>query len=138
MGRSIFDEDAGVGIVAATALNSLAPGKETEPDDVFRPISRLSVDWRCSHRSLYTATSSSAPCAAANGRIVNQLEGFVGETVLITGGAGFIGRHVAKALLARGDRVRVLDSLIAQVHPSRSRPEELDPDVELLVGDVRD
>ena len=60
------------------------------------------------------------------------------ETVLITGGAGFIGRHVAAALLARGDRVRVLDSLIEQVHPTRARPAELDADVELIVGDVRD
>ncbi len=58
--------------------------------------------------------------------------------ILITGGAGFIGRHVASALLARGDRVRVLDSLIEQVHPARSRPAELDPDVELQIGDIRD
>ncbi|KAA1054243.1 NAD-dependent epimerase/dehydratase family protein [Azospirillum argentinense] len=62
----------------------------------------------------------------------------MGESVLVTGGAGFIGRHVAGALLARGDRVRVLDSLIAQVHPTRTRPDELDPDVELLIGDIRD
>ena len=38
------------------------------------------------------------------------------ETVLITGGAGFIGRFVADELLARGNQVRVLDSLIEQVH----------------------
>jgi dTDP-L-rhamnose 4-epimerase len=60
------------------------------------------------------------------------------ETVLITGGAGFIGRHVTQALLDRGDRVRVLDSLIEQVHPTRARPAELPADAELILGDVRD
>jgi dTDP-L-rhamnose 4-epimerase len=60
------------------------------------------------------------------------------ETILVTGGAGFIGRHLGRALLERGDRVRVLDSLIEQVHPARTRPDELAPDVELISGDVRD
>ena len=60
------------------------------------------------------------------------------DTILITGGAGFIGRYVARALLAEGHRVRALDSLIEQVHGSRGRPNELDPEVELVVGDVRD
>ncbi|MHB8283259.1 MAG: NAD-dependent epimerase/dehydratase family protein [Caulobacteraceae bacterium] len=60
------------------------------------------------------------------------------ETILITGGAGFIGRHLTAALLARGDQVRILDSLIEQVHPTRERPAELATDAELLVGDVRD
>jgi dTDP-L-rhamnose 4-epimerase len=63
----------------------------------------------------------------------------MGKHVLITGGAGFVGSHVADALLARGHRVRALDSLSPQVHgPSLKRPEYLDPAVELIVGDVRD
>jgi UDP-glucose 4-epimerase len=31
--------------------------------------------------------------------------------VLITGGAGFVGSHLAEALLARGDQVEILDNL---------------------------
>jgi dTDP-L-rhamnose 4-epimerase len=61
-----------------------------------------------------------------------------GERVLITGGAGFIGSHVAATLLARGYRVRALDTLTPQVHPHATRPPYLDPGVELLIGDVRD
>jgi dTDP-L-rhamnose 4-epimerase len=57
--------------------------------------------------------------------------------VLITGGAGFIGSHTADALLARGYRVRVLDSLEPPVHPERRPPRHLDPRVELIEGDVR-
>jgi dTDP-L-rhamnose 4-epimerase len=59
--------------------------------------------------------------------------------VLITGGAGFIGSHLADALLARGARVRALDCLDPQVHGERpARPEYLDARVELVRGDIRD
>ncbi|APR80492.1 UDP-glucose 4-epimerase [Minicystis rosea] len=61
------------------------------------------------------------------------------EHILITGGAGFIGSHLADALLHEGHRVRVLDNLTTQVHgPGRHRPAHLSPEVELVVGDVRD
>jgi dTDP-L-rhamnose 4-epimerase len=58
--------------------------------------------------------------------------------VLITGGAGFIGSHLADRLLADGLGVRALDNLDPQVHPDGERPDYLDPEVELQVGDVRD
>jgi dTDP-L-rhamnose 4-epimerase len=58
--------------------------------------------------------------------------------VLITGGAGFIGSHLADRLLADGHEVRALDNLDPQVHPRGERPDYLDPDVELQAGDVRD
>jgi len=61
------------------------------------------------------------------------------KQVLITGGAGFIGSHLADELLAGGYRVRVLDTLEAQVHgEARRRPDYLDPQVEVIVGDVCD
>jgi dTDP-L-rhamnose 4-epimerase len=57
---------------------------------------------------------------------------------LITGGAGFIGSHLADRLLAEGHEVRALDDLDPQVHEGGARPDYLDPSVELTVGDVRD
>lgn len=57
--------------------------------------------------------------------------------VLVTGGAGFIGSHLADRLLAAGHAVRAYDSLDPQVHPD-GPPAYLDPAVELVVGDVRD
>jgi dTDP-L-rhamnose 4-epimerase len=61
------------------------------------------------------------------------------KTVLITGGAGFIGSHVADELIARGHRVRALDNLDSQVHgPDAQRPAYLNRTVELVRGDVRD
>jgi dTDP-L-rhamnose 4-epimerase len=58
------------------------------------------------------------------------------DRVLITGGAGFIGSHLADELLAAGYSVRALDVLVDQVHDG-GRPGYLSPDVELLPGDVR-
>ena len=60
------------------------------------------------------------------------------RTVLITGGAGFIGRHLAKALLSAGYRVRVLDNLIEQVHGTAPDKSVFPLEVAFIEGDVRD
>jgi dTDP-L-rhamnose 4-epimerase len=59
------------------------------------------------------------------------------KQILITGGAGFVGSHLADGLLEAGHSVRVLDSLTPQVHGEQF-PEYLSPDVELIVADIRD
>jgi dTDP-L-rhamnose 4-epimerase len=59
--------------------------------------------------------------------------------ILITGGAGFIGSHLANSLVEAGYRVRVLDSLHEQVHGAgASFPAYLHEEVECQTGDVRD
>jgi UDP-glucose 4-epimerase len=55
------------------------------------------------------------------------------RTFLVTGGAGFIGSHIAQALLARGDRVRVLDNL-STGNPANIKV--LGKDVEFIEGDI--
>jgi nucleoside-diphosphate-sugar epimerase len=54
---------------------------------------------------------------------------------LVTGGAGFIGSAITRALLSRGDRVRVLDNFSTG---RRSNLTEIAKDIELVEGDVRD
>jgi dTDP-L-rhamnose 4-epimerase len=59
------------------------------------------------------------------------------KTVLITGGAGFIGSHVADKLVEKGYKVRILDRLISQVHDNE-QAQYITPGADLIVGDIRD
>ena len=54
---------------------------------------------------------------------------------LVTGGAGFIGSNLVRALVARGEGVRVLDDFSSGL---RENLEESRRDIELVEGDVRD
>ena len=62
-----------------------------------------------------------------------QPEAFRGTTVLVTGGAGFIGSHLVHRLVGLGARVRIIDDL------STGRTENVEGlDVEFVEGSVLD
>lgn len=56
---------------------------------------------------------------------------------LVTGGAGFIGSHLADRLLEEGYEVRILDNLEPRVHP-KGKPAWVPREAEFIQGDVRD
>ncbi|MEZ4617614.1 MAG: NAD-dependent epimerase/dehydratase family protein [Caldilineaceae bacterium] len=61
------------------------------------------------------------------------------KEVLITGGAGFVGAHLANGLINHGYHVCVMDKLLPQVHGSSGKwPAYLHPAVEMIRGDICD
>jgi dTDP-L-rhamnose 4-epimerase len=58
------------------------------------------------------------------------------KRILVTGGCGFIGRHVAQELIEHGYAVCILDTLLEQVH--RAEAVSVPAGAELIKGDVRD
>jgi dTDP-L-rhamnose 4-epimerase len=61
------------------------------------------------------------------------------NSVLITGGAGFLGSYVTDELISAGYHVRVLDNLSTSIHgPAQRRPRYLNPEADLIIGDIQD
>ena len=56
--------------------------------------------------------------------------------VLVTGGAGFVGVHVAQELLRGGVAVRIIDALLPTAHAGA--PPQLPEEAEVVIGDLRD
>ena len=63
---------------------------------------------------------------------------FKGRRVLITGGLGFIGSNLARALVKLGARVTVLDSLIPEYGGNRRNLRGIERQVDVNLSDVRD
>src|SRR6185312_7209507 len=99
---------------------------------VFRRHDRAGAAGRRHSRGREPAWGDASACPRA------EIASAAVMRVLVTGGAGFIGSHLADRLLAQGHEVRALDNLDPQVHPTGERPDYLDDEVELQVGDVRD
>ena len=60
------------------------------------------------------------------------------KIILITGGAGFIGQHLATHLIKQGLDVRILDNFSKQVHENDQLPKLLLQNTTLFKGDIRD
>jgi dTDP-L-rhamnose 4-epimerase len=64
------------------------------------------------------------------------------KKILITGGAGFIGSHLALALISKGYSVRVVDNLSRQIHGDEPENsilyQSIKGNIDFILGDVRD
>lgn len=99
------------------------------PDEVFDEVkdNKDVID-----EGTIPSRSSSAPQYVTS----MALKGSPMAKILITGGCGFIGRHVAEELLEQGYKVRILDALIEQVHGDAEAA--FSGAAEVIRGDVRD
>src|SRR3954451_16062720 len=94
----------------------------------FRPVASPAME------SAATATSSSLPGTDARSNGLAAAAPEPGLRVLVAGGAGYIGCVLVERLLARGYRVRVLDTLWWGDAPLASVRDRID----LVQADVRD
>ena len=69
---------------------------------------------------------------------MSDFEGFIGKRVLITGGLGFIGSHLARRLVGLGAKVTLVDSLIPLYGGNPFNIEDIRDRVSVNISDVRD
>jgi dTDP-L-rhamnose 4-epimerase len=60
------------------------------------------------------------------------------KRILITGGAGFIGKHLALRLISEGNYIKIIDNFNPQIHNNDFLPEQLKKNAEIIKGDIRD
>jgi dTDP-L-rhamnose 4-epimerase len=60
------------------------------------------------------------------------------RNILVTGGAGFIGLNLSRALIKRGANVCILDNFSPQIHATDVLPSDLAGNVKLIKADIRD
>jgi UDP-glucose 4-epimerase len=70
--------------------------------------------------------------------IENLHDHFQGKDVLITGGIGFIGSHLARRLVSLGAKVTVVDSLIPQYGGNQFNMADIAQQISVNIADVRD
>lgn len=87
----------------------------------------------CPVRFLRADHTSEGRCTGSN--TPNRSEGGTTHEILVTGGAGFIGNHIAEALLAGGHSVRIIDNLHAG---SLERISHIMDRIEFIKADIRD
>ena len=97
-------------------------------------VSKVSGDLKAGLNAAWKITSTFMRTCEQPERDANHKK--TNMRILLTGGAGFIGRHVLNELLDKKHDVRVMDSLRADVHAGRAW--QPPPGVELLQADVRD
>ena len=81
--------------------------------------------------------SHAAP-AITFGDVVAVLHAYPGSRVLITGGLGFIGSHLAKRLVDLGADVTIVDSLIPEYGGNHYNVRDIADDVHINYSDIRD
>ena len=127
----------GMGLVAPLAICTAACVRSRSATGIFAAITAVSWSSPCGASS---RSSSLRPASERNRMTPAPLPAPTASpgSVLVTGGAGFIGCALAERLAPLASRWVVLDNLHPQVHAVHERPAALHEAAELVVGDVTD